>query len=300
MKDFRRNTLSLLCATVLTGAIFSIQAVAEEREEESEHSQATVIIKGESVTGFNQRLGQPLWDLGPGFGTASFAFVFGFNPDGTLPDMLTQETPGDTLVATGLDPNFSALLGSFADGIDPRFINVPLKKVPVIVNEFTADRAVLPSALEAAPYEPSRSLPNDPVTLDSWLDSKGRVKVVCQEDGTAKIDFAFSGLIESGVYTAWGIFTRDTDGNGMDDQLLAIPLGGVPNVFVAGRHGKAGFSRKLGFCPTEEATLRLVDIAYHADGNIYGGAVDLYLRGFPGITAATTQLAFPFNVDSVH
>jgi len=299
MKDLRKNTLSLLCATVLAGAMFSNQAVADEHEEENEHSQATV-IKGEAVTGFNQRLGQSLWDLGPGFGTASFAFVFGFNPDRALPDMLTQESPGDTLVATGLDPNFAGLLGSFADGVDQRFINVPLKKVPVIVNEFTADRAVLPSALDAAPYEPSRALPNDPVTLDAWLDAEGRVEVACQENGTAKIDFSFSGLIENGVYTAWGIFTRDTDGNGMDDQLLAIPLGGVPNVFVADSHGEADFSRTLGFCPTEEATLRLVDIAYHADGNLYGGAVDLYLEGFPGITAATTQLAFPFNVNSVH
>jgi len=298
MKDFRKNTLSLLCVTALTGAIFSNQAVADEREDD-EHSPVTV-IKAEPVTGFNQRLGQPLWDLGPGFGTASFAFVFGFNPDAELPDTLTQESPGDTLVATGLDPNFAALLGSFADGVDQRFINVPLKEVPVIVNEFTADRAVLPSAREAAPYEISRSLPNDPVTLDAWLDSEGEVEVVCREDGTAKIDFDFGGLIKNGIYTAWGIFIRDTDGNGLGDQLLAIPLGGVPNAFTADNHGKANFSRTLGFCPTEETTLRLVDIAYHADGNLYGGAVDLYLQGFPGITAATTQLAFPFNVNSVH
>ncbi|HHJ15644.1 MAG TPA: hypothetical protein ENJ80_03000 [Gammaproteobacteria bacterium] len=298
MKTFHNGVLVLLCTSALGAATLNAPLFAAEDDAHNGRREA-VTIQGEAVTGFNQRLGEALWDLGPGFGTASFAFVFGYNPDGTSPAPLTPTTPGDTLVASGLDPNFAALLGPFADGIDPSFINVPLKDMPVIVNEFTAERAAVPSTLDAAPHQPSRSLPNAPITLNAWLDAEGRVRVVCLADGTAKVSFSFEGLIENGIYTAWGIFTRDTDDDGRDDQLLAVPLGGVPNAFVAGKHGKARFSRTLGFCPTGEDTLRLVDIAYHADGNLFGGAVDLYLQGFPGITAATTQMAFPFNVEPV-
>ena len=62
-------------------------------------------IDGVVVTGANRLLGKPLWDPGEPSEPDGFNFVYGYNEGGDEPFDLMPQTPGNTLVATGADPN---------------------------------------------------------------------------------------------------------------------------------------------------------------------------------------------------
>ncbi len=62
-------------------------------------------IDGVAVTGAKQLLGTPHWDPGESIEPDGFNFVYGYNEGGSEPFDLTPQTPGNTLVATGADPN---------------------------------------------------------------------------------------------------------------------------------------------------------------------------------------------------
>jgi len=62
-------------------------------------------IDGVAVTGANRLLGKPLWDPGEPSEPDGFNFVYGYNEGGDEPFDLMPQTPGNTLVATGADPN---------------------------------------------------------------------------------------------------------------------------------------------------------------------------------------------------
>ncbi len=287
------KALFIYAAVSASIVISQPRAVIANDEVDAVQSRA---IRGVAVTGANNRLGEPLWDLGEGLGTASFAFVFGHNNAGEEPLPLTRSSSAETVLATGLDSRFLAALNLSADDIDAE-INVPLRDVPVIVNPFTAEREAVPSALEALPFAVSRAVPNDAITLGDWLSATGRARVKCYTNGTAKVTFSLKSLVEDGVYTVWGLFALDSNKDGLEDTLVPAPFGGVPNVVVPGKRGRAKVTRTLGFCPMDEPSLKFVDVTYHADTNVYGGTVDMFLQGFPGFAVTNTHLAFPFNVD---
>ena len=257
------------------------------------------IIQGVAVTGANHRLGEPLWELGGVLGRASFAFVWGHNPGQTQPLPLTHLSDHNTVLATGLDPNFLAVLGMTAEDIDPKFVNVPFRDVPVIVDPFDGRREQVPSVLEAPSSAPSRSEPNTPITLGDWLKASGKATIKCHSNARATIRFRLRQLIENGVYTMWGLFGVDTDNDGMEDRIVPSALGGVPNVIVPGPGGKAKVARVLGFCPLNEPGLKFIDITYHSDINVNGATVDLFLPGFAGFAVTNTHVAFPVNVKPI-
>ncbi len=62
-------------------------------------------IDGIVETGAKRLLGKPLWDPGEPFEPGGFNSVYSYNEGGNKPFDLTPETPGNTLVATGADPN---------------------------------------------------------------------------------------------------------------------------------------------------------------------------------------------------
>ncbi len=297
------KTFLMYTAIAMGVSINAMQTtIADDDNEEIDHDSHAMqskTIRGVAVTGANHRLGEPLWYLGDGLGTASFSFVFGHNEAGEEPLPLTPSSSEETVLATGLDSNFLAVLGLTADDVDAT-LNVPLREVAVIVNPFTGERETVSSALEAPPSAVSRAVPNDPITLGDWMGATGRAHVKCHADGTAKVRLSLQGLVEDGVYTIWGLFGLDSDGDGFEDTLVPAPFGGVPNVVVPGKLGKAQVTRTLGFCPMDEPSLKFVDVTYHSDTNVYGGTVDLFLEGFPGFAVTNTHVAFPFNVDPLH
>ncbi len=240
-----------------------------------------VWIDGVAVTGANRLLGQPVWDVGEPFGGAGLNFVFGYNDGGSEPHDLTPSSPGDTLLATGVDPAMGLPPGAF----DPALLNVPFRDVAVIVN-FATDRAQVPSVYEAAGNEPSKSAPNGAITLDEWLAAEARLRIHCNDDGTADIS----------LYTLWGVWANDTDGDGAADTIEPMALGGVPNAMVVDQAGKASMRRTLNFCPTEAPDLLTVNIAWHSDGNTYGAVPEPAMAGYPGGTVTHDQINFPINV----
>jgi hypothetical protein len=250
-------------------------------------------IDGVAATGPNRRLGTPIWNLGPPFGAAGFTFVYGHNPNGGAPLALNPSSPADTLLATGIDPNFAA-----AFGIDPAafadLVNVPFRQVAIITGPGSTRAQVPPhGAPDLPPFAASRSLPNNPITLGQWLEAGGRARIRCFGDHTT-IAISLRNVIPNGVYTVWGIFdVPNPNPNGPPRTLLPTALGGVPNVVVADGHGRASFTRELGFCPLTEQALKFIDISYHSDGATYGGTPS---ASFPGGTVSHTHVAFPVNV----
>ena len=254
----------------------------------------TVEVDGVAVTGVNRLLSQPIWDLGAPFDSAGFNFVYGFNPDGDDPLDLTVFTPGNTLIASGVDPDLLAMFGM--PDFDRDLANVPFRNVATIVDP-SGGRMQVPSVLDVPGFAPSKSLPNDPLTLDDWLSASAKLKYQCNsDDGTADIVIEAENLIVNGIYSLWGVFRLDTDNDGTFDIFIPAPLGGVPNVFIADKNGKGRIERTINLCPDQEPSLLIIDLSYHSDGIVYGAVPDLPLGGLPGGLTSHSQILFPINV----
>lgn len=287
MKPKAINNYVISLAVCMSFAVFAVDRV------EADDSDVTV-IKGVAVTGANRLLGQPVWDLGAPFGLGGFNFVFGFNPGAPVPIDLDPLTPLDTLVATGFDPNLT-VVPPFAIVPDPALLNIPLRDVPIIVAP-DGTRGPVPSVLDVPGFLPSKSLPNAPITLGEWLEARGKLRIKCYDDGTATVKVNLRNLIVNGVYTLWGVFGLDSSGDGMEDTIVPVALGGVPNVMIADKNRKAHITRTVNFCPLDEPGLKTINIAWHSDGNTYGGVPELPLLGLPGGVITHDQVNFPINV----
>ena len=253
---------------------------------------AVAKIDGVAVTGFNRLLSAPIWnvEVAPGvLVPAGFSFIFGYDPGEPEPLDLTPATPGDQILATGFDPAFAALFpGSFVE--DPAMLNVPIHENYVVVAPFGIDfanRAQVPSVLDGPPNSVTRSLPNEPVTLDQWLSAEGILHINCHSDGSALVRIKMKNLIQNGIYTLWGVFPTGP-----------FPLGGVPNAFIADKNGKAYIERIIGFCPITDLDplLWTINITLHSDGNVYAGIPEVPFAGLPGGIVDHDHLNWPVNV----
>ena len=295
------STLKKAAAIAFSGALLAGNALA------TDDLPQRATIKAVAVTGDNNRFQQPLYNLGPALGTGFFNWVFVYNPDGGDPLFMTEDMPGDSILVGGVDPVAQAL-GLAPSFVDPALTNIPLHTAPVTVADLgrgigTGNRAQVPVATEyPSGAAVTRSTPNEPVTIDSWFRAGGTMKVVCRPSGQTRFRITMNNLIPNGVYTLWTIYLVDADGDGVDDGVAPYPLGGVPNVVIPDADGRAEVVRQIGFCPMTEEKLLFVDIAWHSDGNVYGGVPDLPFD--PVVPQAMgmvthTHLQFPFNVTPV-
>jgi len=243
--------------------------------------------RGIAVTGINDLCGSPVFNLPApeGLSPTVHATVLGeYDPDGELPIPLSPTNCNDDIVvATYTDPNFLARTGQ--PDIDSRLKNIPLREVPVI-SKPDGSCAVLPT-LDSVPgnaLPPTKSNPNDTITLGNWLNAGGRMYLRCKADGTAKVKLRYRNLIPNGVYSVWAIWNTTPPG-ASKARLFPVPLGGIPNVVIPDSKGRATFSRELASCPkdvTENGSIMLfIDLAYHSDSNLSGA--------FPQIGAAPTK-----------
>ena len=238
----------------------------------------TFDIRGTAVTGFNEVCGEPLQALPlpePLSPTFHGAFVGAFDPTpgavAALP-LTPENCSDDILLATTTDPTYRAAFG-FPDA-DPRLKNIPLRQVPTTV---TLDglRSALPSlgALPPNPFPPTKSEPNDPVTLGTWLSARGNMRITCDADGSASVKLWLRNLIPNSIYSALAIW-RTTPPGATAPTVVALPLGGVPNIMVTKEDGSASFKRRLASCPMDPtpdgSTLLFVDVGYHSDNQVYG------------------------------
>ena len=240
-------------------------------------------------TGFNDLCGEAVFS-----GAPNFSFSALHNPDGNDPIELTPavcaENP-DGVLATWANPGFYAANGFPLP--DPRLLNVPYERVPIVVDP-SGLRAFVPDHSPGVPQPipPTRSLPNEPETIASFLTVSGKMKLKCFPDGTAQVRIKAAGYPPNSVLTVWVIWANPPE-SGLP-PVLPQPLGGAPNSVVADKHGKFTFERTLSFCPMEiqNGSVPLaVDIAKHLDGgNTYGGVPELPLRTISFIDPSDGQI----------
>lgn len=224
------------------------------------------------TTGFNDLCGEPVFE-----GAPNFSFSAMHNPAGPDPIPLTPqlcaENP-DALLATWANPGFYAANGWPQP--DARLLNIPYHQVPVSVDWDGRRMFVVDHAAGVSPFPPTRSFPNQPETLASFIGVEGRMKLKCFSDGTAEIKIKAKGYPPNSLLTLWMVW-----GNAPESGLPPVipqPLGGLPNAAVADSDGKFEFERFLGFCPMHDvfglSTPLAIDIASHPDEVIYGGYPD--------------------------
>ncbi len=241
----------------------------------------TLRVKGVAVTGPNDLCGQPIWFMpAPIAPTLHGTSVGEFDPSpgavNSLP-LSSENCGGDVLLATHTDPAFLAAIG-FPDS-DPRIRNIPLRQVPVTVTPDGLRTTIPPlGALPPNPFPPTKSNPNDPITLGAWLAARGEMAIQCRPDGSALIESQFDHLVRNGIYSMWAVW-KTTPPGAPGPGLIPLPLGGVPNVFVADKQGRGSFERELAACPLDltpdGSQFLFVSLAYHSDGNLYGAVPEL-------------------------
>jgi hypothetical protein len=239
-------------------------------------------------TGFNDLCGEPIFPGGP-----NFAFSALFNPDGPDPIILTPEVCNenpDGVLASWANPAFYAANGFPLP--DPRLLNIPYERTPIVVDP-SGLRAQVPDHGPGVPQPvpPTRSLPNEPDTIATFLDVGGEMKLKCRDDGTADIRIKGHGYAPNSVLTVWVIWENTPD-TGLP-PILPQPLGGAPNVVIANSKGSFSFARELSFCPMEAqgGSVPLgIDIAKHIDTNAYAGVPDVPLQELSFIDPADGQI----------
>lgn len=243
-------------------------------------------VSGVAVTGFNRRLGAPLFDFGAPLGTAGFNSVAQWNPRGHEPIPLSPTTPRTAVLATYVDPEFLAIVGKSPGDVEPAVLNVPYREVAAQWEEPPVRRA-LRGVLEVEPFEPSQAWPYDPITLADWLGCSGRATVQCRRNETT-VRIEMKGLLPNRLYDVWAVF----------DNFVTIPLGGAPSVVVSDEAGRGRFYRLLSRCPFDpapgEPRLLSIAVVLHLDQQNYAVAttdVSDPSRALDGIVKAV-QLGF--------
>ncbi|MGH8549254.1 MAG: hypothetical protein ACRERU_11780 [Methylococcales bacterium] len=248
----------------------------------AEHGPArNVVIHGDPVTGINRLCGLPVFSLPVPAGvpdTAGATNLGEYNPGGALPiDLSPTNCSDDIVLATDTDPGFLAAIG-LAD-VDPRVKNIPLRQNFVITG-LDGSRSMVPS-LDQVPgnaLPPTRSNPNDPITLGQWLSTRGVMRIRCGAGGQNIVQAVFSNLIPNGVYTMWGVWNTTPPG-APSARIVPVPLGGIPNALVPDRRGNASFFRELASCPidvTDDGSiLMFITLAYHSDSDLNGAVPEI-------------------------
>jgi len=301
-----RGSLIFLCVALVTTAA------------RADHGQSrSWTIASSNVTGPNDYCDKPIWELpAPLPPMAHFTLLGEFNTTAgsSIANPLTSVNCNDsTLLATTIDPEFQAFF-SFPDP-DSRITNLPLHQVPIIASLDGTRSSLEPSGtFPTVPLPPTRSEPNDAITLGDWFKAFGRLHIRCSEQDSARVFAQFGGLIPNGIYTLFGIWLT-TPPSAPGPTFLPVAFGGFPNVMVASPRGRASFERELSYCPkgtqVDGSILMFVDLAYHSDGTTHGAfpfrplgnvqIIDIdgqqFETSLPPGTTTHVQLGFPINVE---
>lgn len=172
-------------------------------------------IKGIPTTGPNDVCGEPVWQLPAPFpprGRFTFLGEYDSAPGATDAIPLSSlNCKPDTILATTTDKNFLTFLG-FPD-VDTRLKNIRLREIPVIAG-LDGVRANLPTLGQLPPnaLPPTRSTPNNTITLGDWLKPRSSMTIRCFPDETATVRAKFENLVPNGVYGLYGIWKTTPPG----------------------------------------------------------------------------------------
>jgi hypothetical protein len=296
VKSFKRLSVALAVATCLS----SLPLVAQENPQDGDDHDGdgqTFMVHGVVTTGYNMRKGHVLYDLGGIVGAQGFNYVFAYQPGRPEPAIITETTPGSTLVATGIDKNFYQAVGVDPSVIDPKVINLPFRELPITVDGLTAAKATLPP-ITSQNYKMAftQSMPNFPITLDDWFKAEGVARIHCESSTHSRVDITFDHMVPDGVYAVWVIIGQSLAHNGVRDFFSPKPFGGHPNVFTADDMGHAHFARTMPFCPSTDPDVMTVEVTYEVDGVTYGAVPSISPKVSNGNSYLATPTQISFNV----
>ena len=253
-----------------------------------------VIIPGKVVTGFNRYLGQPYVDFGDPLGPASFEALGAFDPEAEVPLLLAPDTPGDTLLATYLDPAFLAIIGLDPAAIDPALLNVPLRQVSTNVFLDDATHVPLPGSDQVAISQLSQQGPSEPIDLATWSRARAVVSIRCDDQGGSLFRLVAKNLLPERLYSVWGNYSTPIG-------LFAFPFSGLPNAFVTDDNGRGSIERNLNGCPLDppgegEPVLLAIELNFHSDHMLNGAVPSVpYTAGGRGL-GVITHPVFEFRI----
>jgi hypothetical protein len=82
-----------------------------------------------------------------------------------------------------------------------------------------------------------------------------------------------------------------------------VPLGGLPNVFVADGRGQASYETLLNYCPLAlrpgEVPLAFIDVVLHTDHAVYGGVPEPFTGGLPPGLVSHIHVEFAVSAQPV-
>jgi hypothetical protein len=260
-------------------------------------------IRGVAVTGVNSILGKPFFSWGEPFG-ASFNFptMGALNRSGPQPLPLNENTPQSSILVSWIDRTFLALFNKPPDYVlNPAWLNVPLRDVPVNVDFAFMQTAPLRGVREAEPLELAQAEPANDITLGQWLQASGAATIECAGEG-ANIKLRMSRLIPNRMYTVWATMGAPTPPGSPAPNAFPIPLGGAPNTFMTDENGDGTFKRWVKFCPLDPQSggspLLFIDVQFNSKHQTYGAVVAPgFIDGnWPGLITFS-HVVFPVNVE---
>jgi hypothetical protein len=257
-------------------------------------------IRGHAVTGHNDVMGRPLFDWGPPFGTFGFATIGGYNAKGLEPLRLDENTPPSTLMATRVDPNLLASTGVDPSELNPAWLNVPLRDVPVQYSFGQTKR--FPGIFSAGSSDKTQAAPVNPITVSQWMRAEGTARISCESNNRAWIRLRMKNLIPNRMYGVWATLGQSRSGEA--EVFPSIPVGGTPNLFITNSDGSATYERWMQFCPlrpeTTDRAMLVINVQYHSNHQNYGGINGPPLERIPGGywigTVIHNHIQFPVNV----
>jgi hypothetical protein len=301
------NRLKLLSIPLaIATCALAVPASADPQDNGRRHRERakSFFVKGVVTTGFNMRKGKVMYDLGGIVGAQGFNYVFAYEPGSAKPSIITEDTGGDRLVATGIDQRFYDVLGIDSGLIDPKVVNLPFRDLPITIDGNTADPAKAKAQLGPLTSENYKTgfgiaSPSDPITIRDWFSARGYSYVRCESSTRARAVFWFENMVPNGVYGIWGIFGADHDGDGQRDFFAPKPFGGAPNVFTADDEGNAHIARTLPFCPNTDPDMMTVEITFHVDGVTYGAVPSISPAVQRGNSYLSTPTQISFNLGNL-
>lgn len=311
MTNYRARSIHTVAAASLL-ALLSMQSAesiagdpgeAAYEHRGTHHNTRVRRIRGVAVTGVNSVLGQPVFSWGEPFG-ASFNFptLAAFNKDGPNPIPLDADTPMSAIVATYIDRDFLDLFNKPPDYVlNPQWLNVPLRDVPVNVDFAMGMTSPLRGAREAEPLELSQAEPANDITLGRWLKGNGTATISCS-GGEGEIKLRMRSLIPNRMYSVWATMGLPPQPGQTTPAAFPIPLGGAPNTFMTDENGEGSFKRWIKFCPLDPQSagspLLFIDVHFNSKHQTYGAVVAPgFIDGnWPGIITFS-HVIFPVNVE---
>lgn len=316
-----RVSLCLATLQALLAGVLSAQ-VTDPTGDRNAHGMRQFVERGEASTGLNRALGQPLWRYPalepyvPMFGSAvttiGFRTLGAFDPGlgeggGNTP-ALDPSMPGDTILASHLDAFGLSFVGLDAGTVPLDVLNVPIHHTRVLVDEHGVTRAEIPCASDVPnPAVITRSAPcRDAVTLEEWMSARGSAHFRCLPGG-AQVSLIMEQLQPNRLYTVWAIV--EDFASGPEYLIRPVPFGGVPNMVISDRFGRASLRRDLAYCPHEVPSFLGIAVVMRSNGENFGGVPVPFLNqqdpatafaGFAGLIPGTVaHVHLSFNVGGV-